>query len=45
MCGLIRMYCYQNGITNIFDFPVKDARHQRLRLIGEGWTIYHSVVV
>ena len=39
------MYCYQNGITNVFDFPIEDARHQRKRLLGEGWTIYHSVVV
>ena len=45
MCGLVRLYCYQNGITNVFDFPVSEARHHRKRLAREGWVVYHSVVV
>ena len=45
MCGLVRLYCYQNGVTNVFDFPVAEARHHRKRLIQEGWVIYHSVVI
>lgn len=45
MCGLVRLYCYQNGVTNVFDYPVNEARHHRKRLAREGWVIYHSVVV
>ena len=45
MCGLVRFYCYQNGVTNIFDFPKNEARMQYKRLTCEGWTIYHSVIV
>lgn len=45
MCGLVRLYCYMNGVTNVFDYPVKEARQQRKRLSQEGWVVYHSVVV
>lgn len=45
MCGLVRLYCYQNGVTNIFDFPIKEAKDARNRLTREGWVVYHSVVV
>ena len=45
MCGLVRLYCYMNGVTNVFDYPVKEARQQRKRLSQEGWIVYHSVVV
>ena len=45
MCGLVRLFCYQNGITNIFDFPVSEAKYQRKRLAQEGWVIYHTEVL
>lgn len=45
MCGLVRLYCYQNGVTNVFDFPVTEARYQMKRLTQEGWVVYHSEVV
>ena len=42
MCGLVRLYCYMNGVTNIFDYPVKEASKARERLSQEGWVVYHS---
>lgn len=45
MCGLVRLYCYMNGVTNVFDFPVKEAKKARERLIGEGWVVWHTETV
>ena len=45
MCGLVRMYCYRNGVTWIEDYPLKDAKNQHRRLIRQGVTVYHSVEV
>ena len=45
MCGLVRMYCYRNGVTWIEDYPLKEAKYQHRRLIRQGVTVYHSVEV
>ena len=45
MVGIVRMYAIRNGETNIFDVPQHDARHERTRLVQQGWIIYHSVLV
>ena len=34
-----------NGVTNVFDYPVKEAKHHRKRLSQEGWVVFHSEVV
>ena len=45
MCGLVRLYCYRNGVTNVFDFTKNDAKGARRRLEQEGWIVYHTVEV
>ena len=43
--GLVRLYVYQNGLTNVFDFPKAEASRQRRRLAREGWVCYHTEFV
>jgi len=43
--GIVRMYAYQNGVTNIFDVPKEKAKDERRRLVQQGWIVYHSVLV
>ena len=45
MVGLVRLYAYRNGVTNVFDFPREEAKHERRRLEQEGWVVYHTVEV
>ena len=45
MCGLVRMYCYSQGVNWIFDYPLKEAKHQHRRLTRRLGTVYHSVEV
>ena len=43
--GLVRIYVYQNGVTNVFDFPKAEAKVQMKRLTQEGWVCYHTEFV
>jgi len=43
--GLVRLYVYQNGVTNVFDFPKAEASRQMRRLAREGWITYHTEFV
>ena len=45
MIGIVRMYAYQNGVSNVFDVPREKAKDERRRLVQQGWVIYHSVLV
>ena len=45
MCGLIRLYCYSQGVTWIEDYPLEEAKYQYRRLTREGIIVYHSVEV
>ena len=45
MIGIVRMYAIKNGVTNVFDVPRDNAKNERRRLVQQGWTIYHSVLV
>ncbi len=45
MCGLMRLYCYRNGVNWIEDYPLREAKNHYRRLIGEGVTVYHTVEV
>ncbi len=42
MVGLIRLYIYRNGVQDVRDVPLREAKEARLRLLAEGWTVYHS---
>lgn len=43
MCGLVRLYVYRNGVTNVHDFEKHEARHRRKELEQDGWVVYHTV--
>lgn len=43
LLGMIRMYCFRQGVTNVFDYPKAEARHRAKSLSREGWVIYHTV--
>ena len=43
--NVVRMYAYQNGVSNVFDVPRDKAKEERRRLVQEGWTVYHTVLV
>ena len=43
--NIVRMYAYQNGVTNIFDVPREKAKDERRKLAQQGWVIYHTVLV
>lgn len=45
MIGIVRMYVYKEGIANVFDFPKAEAKKAHYRLLAEGYTVYHSVLV
>ena len=45
MCGLVRMYCWRNGVTWIEDYPIDQGKTEHRRLIAEGVTVYHTEVV
>ena len=45
MIGIVRMYAYQNGVSNVFDVPREKAKEERRRLAQQGWVIYHTVLV
>ena len=45
MIHIARLYCWRQGVTWIEDYPVRESKKQRLRLIGEGVTVYHTEVV
>lgn len=45
MVGLVRLYCFRGGVTNVFDYPRADAKHEAKRLTQEGWTIYFTDLV
>ncbi len=46
MCGLMRLFCFKNGIGNwIHDVQLACVESERRRLIGEGWTIYHAEAI
>ena len=45
MVGLVRLYGYRNGVTNVFDYPRSEAKDARRRLEQEGWIVYHTVEV
>mgnify|MGYP004107053721 FL=1 len=39
------MYCFRQGVQNVFDWPRKDAAKRYKQLVGEGWVIYHTIEV
>ena len=45
MIGIARLYCSRDGQHWIEDIPVADAAKRRIKLISEGATVYHSVLV
>ena len=45
MCGLTRFYCVRDGYHWIEDVPREHAAATHKRLMQEGTTIYHSVVL
>ena len=45
MVGLVRLYCFRGGVTNVFDYPRGEAKHEAKRLTQEGWTIYFTDLV
>lgn len=45
MVGLVRMYVYKQGVANVFDFPKSEAKQAYQRLLADGYTVYHSVLV
>ena len=42
MIGLVRLHAYRNGVFNLVDVPLKEARRKRLELSQEGWVITHT---
>ena len=45
MVGIVRMYVYKQGVTNVFDFPKSQAKEAYKNLLSQGYTIYHTVLV
>ena len=41
MCGLIRFYCYRNGVTWLEDFKPAELAHVCKRLVSEDVTVTH----
>jgi hypothetical protein len=39
------MYVYKQGVANVFDFPKSEAKRAYQRLLSDGYTVYHSVLV
>ena len=45
MIQLVRIYCWRNGVQWIEDYALPKASKERLRLVREGVTVYHTEVV
>ena len=45
MLGVVRFYCFRQGVTNVFDCLPEEAERLRKRLLAESWTIYHRTAV
>jgi hypothetical protein len=45
MLGVVRLYAFRSGISNVFDCLPEEAKDLRRRLLSEGWSIYHTVAV
>jgi len=39
------MHAYLNGVFNLFDVPIKDAKQKRRELAQQGWIITFSEVI
>ena len=45
MIGIVRIHAYRNGVFNLVDVPVKEAKKRRLELSREGFVITHTETV
>lgn len=45
MTGLVRLMVYRNGVTDVIDCRFEEVKQTRLRLLQDGWTLYHSEVL
>ena len=45
MVGLVRLYVYKQGVSNVFDYPQDEAKRAYKQLLEDGWTVFLSVLV
>ena len=43
--GIIRMFCYRQGVFWLVECPKPEAKNRRIELSQEGWVVAHTEVL